>query len=73
MANNEKYEVVTDVVAIVADTAVCEAIRRSDMRWPMKMLVAIPWALQAGVNISNLLNRVCDKPDPDNEPIIEES
>ena len=62
MSENEKFEFVTDVVAGVADYAVCYAIKRSDMSWPLKILVAIPWALQGSVNLCTAVNRFFDKP-----------
>lgn len=58
MWTKDKFDMVSDVVSFAADTAVCECIKRSDMHWAMKMLVAIPWALQGSINLIHAIGHL---------------
>lgn len=64
MWTKDKFDMVENVVAFAADAAVCECIKRSDMHWAMKMLVAIPWALQGSINLILAIGHLANNDKP---------
>lgn len=64
MWTKDKFDLVEDVVAFAADAAVCEYVKRSNMHWAMKMLVALPWALQGGINLLHAIGHLTNKDEP---------